>query len=97
MDRPARIIGIAPQLVVPGVATTAEYYRDALGFSIIGYFLDSLVYAMVQRDGPQLHFGKADCDSIKTKTIGSPAAVGLVHPHKLLTAFCLLPYVVEQL
>lgn len=62
----AKLIGIAPSLVVPDVVKTAEYYRDVLGFAIIGYFLDPPVYAMVQRDGFQIHFGKADSDIIKT-------------------------------
>ena len=66
MIHPARLIGIAPQLVVPDVVQTAEYYRDVLGFSILDYFLDPPVYAMVQRDGFQIHFGKADGETIKT-------------------------------
>src|SRR5262249_1902836 len=44
---------------------TAEYYRDVLGFSIINYFLNPPVYAMVQRDGFQVHFGKADGNNIQ--------------------------------
>lgn len=64
-DHP-KIIGIAPQLVVEDVVKTAEYYRDKLGFSIIDYFLDPPVYAMVHRDGFQIHFGKADAGHFKT-------------------------------
>lgn len=60
MDTPPKVIGIAPQLVVPDVEKTAAYYRDVLGFTIMDYFLDPPVYAMVQRDGFQIHFGKAD-------------------------------------
>ena len=60
MSNLPKIIGIAPQLVVEDVVKTAEYYRDKLGFSIIDYFLDPPVYAMVHRDGFQIHFGKAD-------------------------------------
>lgn len=56
----AKIIGSAPQLLVKNVVLTAEYYRDVLGFSVIGYALDPPVYAMVQRDGFQIHFAKAD-------------------------------------
>src|SRR6476660_2374420 len=55
----AKVIGIAPTLVVPDVVRTAEYYRDVLGFSIIGYFADPPEYAMVGRDGFQVHFGKS--------------------------------------
>ncbi|WP_256386726.1 hypothetical protein [Flavobacterium psychrotrophum] len=36
----AKIIGSAPQLLVKNVVLTAEYYRDVLGFSVIGYALD---------------------------------------------------------
>lgn len=59
----AQLIGIAPQLVVKDVVKTAEYYRDVLGFSTIGYFLDPPVYAMVERDGFQVHFAKSDTDA----------------------------------
>ena len=60
MGSQAKLIGIAPQFVVEDVVKTAEYYRDVLGFKILGYFLDPPVYAMVERDGFQVHFGKAD-------------------------------------
>src|ERR1700759_385099 len=59
-----KLIGIAPQIIVKNVVKTAEYYRDVLGFTIIGYFLDPPVYAMVERDGFQIHFGKADGEQI---------------------------------
>lgn len=58
----AKLIGIAPQLAVSDVVKTAEYYRDVLGFTIIGYALDPPVYAMVQRDGFQLHFSKTGAE-----------------------------------
>ena len=63
MDK-AKLIGIAPQLVVNDVRITAEYYRNVLGFKIIDYFLDPPVYAMVERDAFQIHFGKADSNSL---------------------------------
>jgi hypothetical protein len=44
-----RFEDIVPQFVVPDVVRTAEYYRDVLGFTILGYFLDPPVYAMVRR------------------------------------------------
>ncbi len=59
MQKPTAI-GIAPQLLVPDVVKTAEYYRDVLGFGIIGYAAEPPVYAMVQRDGMQIHFAKAE-------------------------------------
>lgn len=61
----AKIIGIAPQLIVSDVKTTAEYYRDVLGFAIVGIVADPPVYAMVKRDGFQVHFAKSDLPSIK--------------------------------
>jgi hypothetical protein len=51
---------IAPQIVVPDVVSTAEYYRDELGFKILGYFADPPVFAMVERGDVEIHFGKAD-------------------------------------
>jgi hypothetical protein len=44
---------------------TAEYYRDELGFTILGYFADPPVYAMVARDEVEIHFGKADGDNVQ--------------------------------
>lgn len=51
---------IATQFVVEDVVATAEYYRDVLGFEILGYFAEPPVYAMVARGGVEMHFGKAD-------------------------------------
>lgn len=68
MNKTAKLIGIAPQLVVKDVVKTAEYYRDVLGFKILNYFLDPPVYAMVRRDDCEIHFGKADADLIKTNS-----------------------------
>lgn len=61
-----KLIGIAPQLVVNDVKKTAEYYRDVLGFTIIGLVSDPPVYAMVERDGYQVHFAKSETQHIKT-------------------------------
>ena len=55
----------APQFVVPDVVETAEFYRDELGFTILGYFADPPVFAMVARDGVEMHFGKADGEEIR--------------------------------
>ena len=65
MAQKATLKQVAPQFVVTDVVRTAEYYRDTLGFEILGYFADPPVYAMVRRDGVELHFGKADGDEIK--------------------------------
>lgn len=57
-----KITGITTQIVVADVIKTTEYYRDFLGFEIIDYFLNPPIYSMIQRDGIQIHFGKADDD-----------------------------------
>ncbi len=63
------INGVTTQLVVKDVVKTAVYYRDFLGFEIIDYFLDPPVYAMVQRDGIQIHFGKGDSEKVQTSNV----------------------------
>ena len=65
----AKLNKVAPQFVVCDVVKTAEYYRDLLGFKILDYFLDPPVFAMVERDGVELHFGKADREDVKTNAI----------------------------
>lgn len=62
----AKIIGTAPLLVVNDIVKTAEYYRDVLGFTIDGYWLDPPVYAIVRRNGFQVHFGTSDGDATQT-------------------------------
>jgi hypothetical protein len=59
------LTGLAPQFVVPDVVQTAEYYRDRLGFEILGFFADPPVYAMVRRDSAEIHFGKADSENVQ--------------------------------
>jgi uncharacterized glyoxalase superfamily protein PhnB len=47
----ARIKGVAPYFLVADVTKAAEFYRDRLGFRIIGYFFEEPpVFAMVGRD-----------------------------------------------
>lgn len=60
MSEKAKLTQVAPSFVVEDVVKTAEYYRDKLGFTILGYFLDPPVFAMVARDGVEFHFGKID-------------------------------------
>jgi len=55
-----KLTAICPQFIVPDVVAAAEYYRDVLGFKILGYFLDPPVFAMVARDAAEIHFGKPD-------------------------------------
>lgn len=65
MERTAKLKKGAPQFVVMDVVKTAEFYRDALGFKILGYFLDPPVYAMVERDNVEIHFGKAHGEAMQ--------------------------------
>jgi catechol 2,3-dioxygenase-like lactoylglutathione lyase family enzyme len=60
MTDSVQFTGLAPQFVVPDVVKTAEYYRDKLGFEILGYFLDPPVFAMVRRGQAEIHLGKSD-------------------------------------
>lgn len=55
-----KLTSIAPQFVVPDVVRAADYYVAKLGFTNRGYFLDPPVYAIVQRGGAAIHFGKSD-------------------------------------
>jgi hypothetical protein len=57
--------GLAPQFVVPDVIKTAEYYRDKLGFEILGFFADPPVFAIVRRGAAEIHLGQGDSDSIQ--------------------------------
>jgi len=61
MAEKAKLNQVAPSFIVEDVVKTAEYYRDMLGFKILGYFFeDPPVFAMVGRDGVEFHFGKVD-------------------------------------
>ena len=64
-----RLSTISPQFVVPDVVAAAEYYREVLGFRILGYFLDPPVFAIVARDTAEIHFGKADAGALPSPNI----------------------------
>ena len=51
MENATRLYGIAPYFLVRDVVAAAEYYRDALGFSVRRYFGDPPAFCMPQRDG----------------------------------------------
>jgi hypothetical protein len=51
---------VSPQFAVADVVKAAEYYRDSLGFEILGYWMDPPVYAIVRRESVEIHFGLAD-------------------------------------
>jgi len=87
-DTPLRLKSIAPQFVVQDVVQTAEFYRDELGFKILGYFADPPVFAMVARDGVEIHFGKADGDRVQVnesvrKGLGTDAYIWVSDIEKL--------------
>ena len=81
----------APQFVVPDVVHTAEYYRDILGFKILGYFAEPPVFAMVARDGVEIHFGKADGEILVNETqrrgVGCDAYIFVDDVHALYDEF----------
>ena len=70
---------VAPSFVVADVVATAEYYRDVLGFEILGYFGEPTVFAIVARGGVEIHFGKADAEpqrsNLELRKISSDAYI----------------------
>lgn len=68
---------VSPQFVVPDVTSAAEYYRDVLGFRILGYFQDPPVFAMVARDAVEIHFGKADDGAAASPNVLRRRGLGL--------------------
>ncbi len=64
MAERAKFTAIAPTFVVADVVTTAKYYRDVLGFEILGFFAEPPVYAMVRRDAAEIHFGLPDSKQV---------------------------------
>ena len=69
--RNAVLKSVAPQLVVEDVVATAEYYRDVLGFEILGYWAEPPVYAIVSRGGVEIHFGKAEQNGTSNSAVRS--------------------------
>ena len=87
-----KLTGIAPQFVVSDVVATAEYYRDKLGFEILGFFADPPVYAMVRRDSAEIHFGKGDGDTVQLneavrKGLGSDVYIFVTDVNALFDEF----------
>jgi hypothetical protein len=54
---------IAPQFAVPDVIAAAEYYRDILGFRILGYFGQPPVFSIVARDNVEIQLGRVDANA----------------------------------
>lgn len=72
-----RLTMVSPQFIVPDVTSAAEYYRDVLGFRILGYFQDPPVFAMVARDAVEIHFGKADDGAAASPNVLRRRGLGL--------------------
>ena len=72
-----RLTMVSPQFIVPDVTSAAEYYRDVLGFRILGYFQDPPVFAMVARDCVEIHFGKADDGATPSPNVHRRRGLGL--------------------
>jgi catechol 2,3-dioxygenase-like lactoylglutathione lyase family enzyme len=53
IDRPAQLMGIAPQFLVDDLEEAVAYYRDKLGFKLD--FKYEAFYASVTRDGFAIH------------------------------------------
>jgi catechol 2,3-dioxygenase-like lactoylglutathione lyase family enzyme len=65
----AKCKAICPHFVVPDVVASSEYYRDVLGFKILGYWLDPPVFAIVARDDIEIQFGKSDSENLPSPNI----------------------------
>jgi catechol 2,3-dioxygenase-like lactoylglutathione lyase family enzyme len=63
------ITAVVPHLAVPDVARAAEYYRDVLGFEIVGFWdgedihhdpTRPAVFGIVRRDNTRIHFNRGE-------------------------------------
>jgi len=55
-----KLMTSCPHFLVADVRRAAEYYRDRLGFRIIGYFFEEPpVFGMVDRDRAEIHLRRA--------------------------------------
>jgi catechol 2,3-dioxygenase-like lactoylglutathione lyase family enzyme len=70
-----RFQSATPQFTVPDVVQTAEFYRDVLGFEILGYWdgarvsmraQPAPVFGIVRRDSVQIFFSRADGGDVRT-------------------------------
>lgn len=50
----ARLLRAAPVLIVRDLVAAAEYWRDAVGFDLPGYWGDPPEFAILSRDGCEL-------------------------------------------
>jgi len=80
-DGTIRFEAAVPQFSVPDVVEAAQYYRDAFGFQIVGYWDGERasfstdpppVFGIVKRDGVQVFFSRgAPSDTRRGRTAGS--------------------------
>jgi uncharacterized glyoxalase superfamily protein PhnB len=49
-----RLLRAAPVLIVRDLVASAEYWRDAVGFELPGYWGDPPAFAVLERDGCRL-------------------------------------------
>jgi uncharacterized glyoxalase superfamily protein PhnB len=63
----ARLIKACPLFAAIDVGRAAQWYRDKLGFAI-GHLYPDHGYAIVQRDGIEIHFWKCDDRHIAENT-----------------------------
>jgi catechol 2,3-dioxygenase-like lactoylglutathione lyase family enzyme len=70
-----------PQFTVPDLVRTGEYYRDVLGFQIVGYWDGEQVtsnpktppvFAIVRRDSVEVFFSRADQPEVRSRPTGGP-------------------------
>ena len=59
MNRDSKFLKSASHILVPDVIKAAEFYRDSLGFTILGYFGQPYVFAMVSRGDVEIHMSQA--------------------------------------
>src|ERR1700741_3379797 len=58
----------APQFAGPDVIAAAEYYRDILGFRILGYFGQPPVFYIVGRDSVEIQLGRVEANAGPAQT-----------------------------
>ncbi|PTY05138.1 bleomycin resistance protein [Opitutaceae bacterium EW11] len=59
MSERARLVGSAPVLLVRDVVKSANYYRDALGFTYDRFWGDPPAFVILSRDGMHLMLDQA--------------------------------------
>ncbi|PWU01255.1 MAG: hypothetical protein C5B52_07605 [Bacteroidetes bacterium] len=58
MERDSKFLKSAAHFLVPDVIKASEFYRDKLGFDILGYFGDPPIFVMVSRGNIEIHMSQ---------------------------------------